>query len=81
MIEPAALRRRAIMEAAALGERPREPPQRGLWVSERHQVVERLAALAGHDRAVVRRAIVDLPGAEDNVAALALLREAAERCD
>ena len=80
MIEPAALRRRAVVEAATLGERPRDPAQRALWLDRRRSSVELIAALADWDRAVIRGAVIDVPGPEDNLVALALLRDAADRC-
>lgn len=46
----------ALVEADALGTQPRSGPGRWCWEEERRGALDRLAALAGHDGHLLRRA-------------------------
>jgi hypothetical protein len=67
----------AVLEVDALGTQPRSSPGRWCWEEERRGALDRLAALAGHDGHLLRRAAMHLTGPRHrNRRAATLLTEA-----
>lgn len=54
------LRARAAEEANELGPEPLDAREHGAWTEERRGAVELLAALAGWDQALLRRATLEI---------------------
>jgi hypothetical protein len=76
----AALRDRAINEAAMLGPEPEDPPRLRLWRDARRSAVLLLSLLGDRDAPLLRRAALAVAGEWVDPVARDLLLDAAESC-
>jgi hypothetical protein len=77
---PTELRTRAVREIDNLGPEPVDPNNRAMWRADWHGAVVLLAALAGEDMALLRRAALEPADEWSDRAVRSLLLAATNEC-
>jgi hypothetical protein len=77
---PTELRNRAVREIDNLGPEPVDPSNRAMWRADWHGAVVLLAALAGEDMALLRRAALEPADEWSNRAVRSMLLAATDEC-
>ena len=77
---PTELRNRAVREIDNLGPEPVDPNNRAMWRADWHGAVVLLAALAGEDMALLRRAALEPADEWSNRAVRSMLLAATDEC-
>ena len=77
---PTELRTRAVREIDNLGPEPVDPSNRAVWHASWHGAVVLLAALAGEDMALLRRAALEPADEWSDRAVRSLLLAATDEC-